>query len=107
MMFDAMTALLSLPRVISHRFNKSRMTVTRNLRQHSSLSAAHARTWHPCIRAIVTLPQMQCRRQTVMQPRIPILLLLCHAAADAADRPAQRVERAPREVLPIHLHHMQ
>lgn len=33
MMLEAMTALLSLPRVISHKFNKSRMTVTRNLRQ--------------------------------------------------------------------------
>ena len=29
MMLDAMTALLSLPRVISHRLSRSRMTVTR------------------------------------------------------------------------------
>ena len=31
MILEAMTALLSLPRVSSQRFNKSRMTVTRNL----------------------------------------------------------------------------
>lgn len=31
MMLDAMTALLSLPLVISHRFSRSRITVTRNL----------------------------------------------------------------------------
>ena len=30
MMLEAMTALLSLPRVISHRFSRSRITVTRN-----------------------------------------------------------------------------
>ena len=30
MMLEAMTALLSLPRVISHRLSRSRMTVTRN-----------------------------------------------------------------------------
>ncbi len=35
MMLDAMTALLSLPRVISHRFNKSLMTVTKNLQKHT------------------------------------------------------------------------
>ena len=30
MMLDAITALLSLPLVISHRFRRSRITVTRN-----------------------------------------------------------------------------
>ena len=36
MMLEAMTALLSLPRVISHRLSRSRMTVTRNLFSCSS-----------------------------------------------------------------------
>ena len=36
MMLEAMTALLSLPRVISHRFSRSLMTVTRNLFSCSS-----------------------------------------------------------------------
>lgn len=31
MMLEAMTALLSLPRVTSHRLSRSRITVTRNL----------------------------------------------------------------------------
>lgn len=35
----------------------------------------------------------------------PVFLLLRHAAADAADGPAQCVERAPREILAIHLQH--
>ena len=58
MMLDAMTALLSFPRVISHRLSRSRMTVTRNrfscssamlplmlpIAQHSVLSGAHAKS---------------------------------------------------------------
>ena len=36
MMLEAMTALLSFPRVISQRFSRSRMTVTRNLFSCSS-----------------------------------------------------------------------
>ena len=36
MMLEAMTALLSFPRVISHRLSRSRMTVTRNLFSCSS-----------------------------------------------------------------------
>ena len=55
MMFEAITALLSFPRVISQRLRRSRMTVTRKrfscssnmlpdmlpIAQHSVLSAAH------------------------------------------------------------------
>ena len=36
MILDAMTALLSFPRVISHKFRRSLMTVTRNLFSCSS-----------------------------------------------------------------------
>lgn len=36
MMLEAMTALLSFPLVISHRFSRSLMTVTRNLFSCSS-----------------------------------------------------------------------
>ncbi len=32
-----------------------------------------------------------------------VLLLLHHAAADAADRPAQRVQRTPTPLLPVQL----
>lgn len=38
MMLEAMTALLSLPRVISHRFSRSRMTVTKKRFSCSSCS---------------------------------------------------------------------
>jgi hypothetical protein len=81
MMLDAMTALLSLPRVISHKFNKSRMTVTRNLQQHVCFSATHDRTWHLCIRAFLRLPWMHCISYTVVHQLhtcSPAPLPCCH-----------------------------
>ena len=43
MMLEAMTALLSLPRVTSHRLSRSRMTVTRKLQgQGASCEPHHA-----------------------------------------------------------------
>lgn len=47
MMFEAITALLSLPLVTSHRLSRSRITVTRNLRVHQE---AHVRG--TCIRQV-------------------------------------------------------
>ena len=42
MMFDAMTALLSLPRVTSHRLSRSRITVTRNLQGEAGRRVSRA-----------------------------------------------------------------
>ena len=57
MMLAAMTALLSLPRVISTRLSSSLMTVTRNL---GSISRAHwsAHMMLAAMTALLSLPRI-------------------------------------------------
>jgi hypothetical protein len=55
-MFEAITALLSLPLVTSHRLSRSRITVTRNLRVHPK---AHVRG--TCIHVLRSATHTQAR----------------------------------------------
>ena len=55
MMFDAMTALLSFPRVISHRFSRSRITVTWQAGRQAGRQRRH-------VRAHVRVQVLRCSR---------------------------------------------
>lgn len=120
MMLDAMTALLSLPRVTSHRFSRSRMTVTRKLRGAGAArgvgrwvgergrgrGVAGGMMWVPHSEvlqvAAATIPRGSSRHSAPGRPS-PVLLILHHAAADAANGPAQPVERRPAQLPPVEL----
>ena len=112
MMLEAMTALLSLPRVISHRLSRSRMTVTRKRFSCSStmLPLMDPMAQHSVFRApqLHSMPFSCAAGPREDQLRDPgtaealqspeaVSWLICHA--DGADVLAKHVQRAPAGTL--------